>query len=94
MPFIFKGATGDLKAQQSPNTQPAEISRQFKSQAVIPAQAQKRTPPASDGVKLGGAAGILAPHRQGNWLIVGGHLKLANLDRTGRIAADVTGKAH
>jgi hypothetical protein len=40
---------------------PPDLSRQIRPQAVIPAQAQKRTPPASDGVKLGGAAGLLPP---------------------------------
>ena len=44
MPFILEGATGDPKAQQYPNTQPAEISRQFKPQAIYSAPGHKKTP--------------------------------------------------
>jgi hypothetical protein len=40
----FKPITGDQKAQQSPNNNPAEISRQYNPQAIYPTPSQKKAP--------------------------------------------------
>ena len=76
------------KAQQSPNTRPARLSRLYKAVRYLLASGQKKTPATRDGGKVGRKkAGILAPHRQGNWLVVLIDCKLCGSNRARVIAA-------